>query len=368
MTHRFIKNGIVFLTIATFMVSSIAFAEVKFYGCLEIDTDYVQKTTDNGSNPDTEETAFDQAGWVKLAATNRKDLDNLFFETKAEVLAKIDGTVAVDDAWGKMGNSMVDIQIGRFEGWCFYELGQDVFIVDAPNGPGRYEVNFARGRRNESGQIALHIFPNEIFGFELGTVYGSEVQNVYGPNSSPAAAITTSDVEFNYIGVRPVVGLTLNNFIALAGFDYLSGTPQNDDLKDEDNRMGYGILLKAVFEPVTFCLNYASGTKDGKEYSDSGALGDKAETTTTTYGGYCNLNIGKDTLGVGFNMTNEEIKNNPAESDHMQYFVSYAHPLPIEGAILKFGVSMAQATQEQSGVSDLEHDAIGCRMRINYYF
>jgi hypothetical protein len=315
-------------------------AEIIFNGDLEVDTSYVTTSQD----PSTDTTLYDMGGRIKIAPSVRKEADKLFMEAKTDVLCKLDGTVAIDDAWGKIGTSAYDVQVGRFEGWGLFDKGVDIIIVDAPGGPGRYEANYARGRTGGPGQLALHVSPTDVFGFEAGIVYGNEGDD-------------------NVIGLRPVVSVTAGPVQFAAGVDMLNATPKDSDADNETSKLGYGAKVKATFGIATFGINYASGTVDGKDATGA----DLDEETTNSMGGYCDLGIGKGTFSLGAFYTTWEQKDNDYGKEQMQYHASYSHPLPIDGAAIKFGISHANATQE-SATGDIDSDAMGFKVRLNYAF
>jgi hypothetical protein len=325
-----------------FIFSATTFADtspITFTGDLEVDTSYQTSSED----PDTDTTTYDQGGRIKVSPAARKEEGNLFVEAKADILAKLDGSVAIDDAYGKMGSSIFDVQVGRFEGWSLFDKGVDIIIVDAPNGAGRYEANFARGRMGDAGQVALHVTPNDVFGLEAGFVYGNEGDD-------------------NLLGARPVIKTTFGNFEIAAGLDYLNITPKNDDADGEITKFGYGAKAKAVFGIATLGVNYARG--EGGKDADGAHIDD---VTTTSLGGYCNLAVGKDTLSLAAFLTNQEEDDSSFENQHAQYFITYAHPLPIDGAVIKIGASRATATQETAN-GDVDSDSLGFKVRLNYAF
>jgi hypothetical protein len=326
-----------------FLFCADTFAEtspITLTGDLEIDTSYQTGSLD----PDTDTTTYDQGGRIKVSPTARKEAGNLFFEAKADILAKLDGSVAIDDAYGKMGNSIFDVQVGRFEGWSLFDKGVDIIIVDAPNGAGRYEANYARGRMGDAGQVALHVTPNDVFGLEAGLVYGNEGDD-------------------NLLGARPVIQTTFGNFEIAAGLDYLSMTPKDDDAESETTKFGYGAKAKAVFGIATLGINYASGTVGGKDADGA----DIDDVTTASLGGYCDLAVGKGTISLAAFLTNQEEDGSSFENQHTQYFITYAHPLPIDGAVIKIGASQASATQETAD-GDVDSESLGFKVRLNYTF
>ena len=341
-----------------------ALAELTLNADLEIDTSYLSTDdddTDRGntdSTADQQTTTYDLAGRIRVVPGIRKESGRLFMEAKAEILAQLDGDVTVDDAWGKIGTSLVDFQIGRWEAWDLFYKSNDMLIIDAPNGPTRYETNFARGRFGAPGQAAIHVFPAEALGFEVGAVYGNELDDDDDDDDNDAN---------NKIGVRPVIDVKLGNFNLFGGVEYVQTTSTIDDdsiesLK-EATQFGYGGRLQAVFGIATLNLQYAHGIEGGKD--DVGV--ELADETTDSCGALLDLGVRSDVLTLGSFFTTWEQDNNNYEKDHCQYYAAYAHPLPIDGATIKFAVAYATSTEETAG-EDIDSDALGFKMRLNYDF
>lgn len=324
------------------------YAELSLSGDLEIDTSYTDKSTDaTASTAATDTTEYDLGGRIKVVPDARTEVGNLFFEAKAEILVKTDNTdgngVQVDDAWGKMGTSSFDAQIGRFEGWNLQDESNDMLIVEAPTGAARYEANFARGRRDGAGQLAVHAFAGDVFGFEGGFIYGKEGTD-------------------NVFGVRPVCDFKAGNFEFVAGVDYLTLTPQDEAGLSETTNLGYGARIKAVLGIATLGINYASVNVEETNTAGVGL----PDETTQSFGGYCDLALGDGVLTLAAFSTNWEEDNNPYEQGHNQYYIAYAHPLPIDGVTIKFAVSQASASNDDPTIAD--SDTLGFKMRLNYNF
>lgn len=358
--------GTVALIMTLIFFGSPVQAEITIAGDLETNTHYVTTSTD----PSTDTTEYDLSGRVNIVPSVRNEAGNLYMESTANILCNLDGTVSIDDAWGKIGTSVFDVQIGRFEGWSLFDKGVDIIIVDAPGGASRYETNAARGRMGTPGQLALHVLPNDIFGFEAGFVYGNDsYSDTYtvtetDPDTGEDVEVETdTDVSVNVVGVRPVISVTAGPVVFSAGVDYLMATPKDDDGNYEKTQVGYGAKVKATFGIATLGLNYASGTEDGKHSNDT----DFVEQTTNSFGGYCDLGLGKGTLSLAAFYTTLEQEHSSYDKNHTQYFVSYSHPLPVEGAVIRFGVSGANATKE-SASGDIDSDALGFKVRLNYAF
>jgi hypothetical protein len=340
-------------------------AEVSLSGDLEIDTTYEttndEKDTD-AATADEEKTIYDLGGRIKVVPSVRQEAGNLFMEVKAEILAKTDSTLATDDVWGKIGTSTFDVQIGRFEGWSLHDKSNDVLIVDAPTGVERYEAKLARGRADQPGQLALHVLPSDAFGLELGFIYGKN--DTYEGFDTDMDPDTTEETEVNVVGARPVIQSKFGPVEIAVGAEMLNATAKDEDaVKNDYSLTGYGARAKATFGIVTLGINYASGTIGGSD-ANGADLDDK---TTNTMSGYCDLALGEGTLSLAGFLTNWEQDNNTTEATHNQYYIAYIHPLPIDGASIKFAVSQATATEETDS-GDIESDNLGFRIRLNYSF
>lgn len=323
-------------------------ADFSVVGDLEIDTTYSAKSTD----PDADETEYDLNGRIKVQPTARKEAGNMYMEAIAQILAKVDGSAGIDDAWGKIGTSKFDIQIGRYEGWNLYDESNDMLIVDAPTGAARYKANYARGRMDGAGQLALHVLPNDAFGLEVGLVYGQDSDD-----------LGAGDVDVNQVGIRPVILTKFGPVEFSAGADMLTITPQDDNAEGEISKVGFGARVKAAFSIVTLGIDYANGTEGGTDATTGNDLDDQ---TTSSIGGYCDLALGKGVLTMGGSFTTLEKDSDDYTQEHNQYYVAYAHPLPIDGAAIKFAVSQASASNDDPAIED--SDALGFKVRLYYAF
>jgi hypothetical protein len=318
-------------------------ADINLGGDLEIDTSYASTSEDTTTATTQDIIEYDLSGRIKIVPSVKTEAGNLFMEAVAEILAKTDGTAEIDDAWGKIGTSIFDVQIGRYEAWTLFDESNDMLIVDAPNGAGRYKADNARGRMDSAGQVALHVLPSDALGLEMGFVYGN-------------------DGDDNVIGFRPVVNSTFGPVEVAVGVDMLNTTPKDDSVQNSDtSKLGVGARVKAVFGMATLGINYASGTEENDATPN-------ADKTTNSMGGYCDLTLGNDAvLTLGAILTHYEEDNSSYENEHSQYYIAYAHPLPIDGAAVQFALSQAAATQEAAG-GDLDSDALGFKIRLNYSF
>jgi hypothetical protein len=323
-------------------------ADVSLSGDLEIDTAYTAKSTD----PDTDETEYDLGGRIKVIPAARTESGNLYMEAVAQILAKTDGTTAMDDAYGKIGSSIFDVQIGRYEAWNLQDESNDMLIAEAPTGAARYEANYARGRIDSAGQLALHVLPSDTFGLEVGFVYGQDSEDLgYG-----------ADTDVNVVGARPVILTRFGPVEFSAGADMMNITPQDDSLEADISKLGFGARVKATISIATLGINYASATEGGTDTTGN----DLDDQTTNSMGGYCDLALGKGVLTMAGFFTTLEKDSDDYTQEHNQYYVAYAHPLPIDGATIKFAVSQASASNDDPAIED--SDALAFKVRLNYNF
>jgi hypothetical protein len=318
-------------------------AEVNLTGELEIDTSYMT-SIDKNTYPREDEAIYDLSGYLKLVPAMRKEADNLFAEAKAEFLVSTDTWVGTGDVWGKIGTPRFDVQIGRYQAWSLFEAtSNDMLIVDAPSGTPLYQADYARGRMDGAGQLALHAFVADSYEFEASFVYGSDEDN-------------------NMYGLRPVINAYFGHVAVAAGIDFLNTTPKSESEQNETTKLGYGARMNAVFGKATAGIDYASGTVSGKDYDGV----DLDHETTNSIGAWCEWAMGKGTLTVAGFWTNWEQDNNSYEKEHLQYFIVYAHALPIDGAAIKFAVSQAFASNDNPKVGDSE--ALGFKVRLCHTF
>jgi hypothetical protein len=355
------KKGLSFTVLASsimlFLLCTPIQADVSLSGDVELDTSYTANSTD----PDTDETVYDSSGRIKVIPAARTETGKLYFEAIAQILVKTDGTAAVDDSYAKIGSSVFDVQVGRWEAWNLYDESNDMLIVEAPTGAARYKANYSRGRIDSAGQIALHVLPTDAFGLEIGFVYGQDDQDLGYDTSVPPDG-ETDPINVNMVGFRPVILTKFGPVEFSAGADMMNITPQDDSREAEISKLGFGARVKAVFSIVTLGINFASGTEGGTDTAGN----DLDDQTTNSIGGFCDLALGKGVLTMGGSITSLEKDSDDYTQEHNQYYLAYAHPLPVDGATIKFAVSQATASNDDPTIAD--SDAMAFKVRLNYNF
>lgn len=341
------------------MMAVPALAGVDWSGDVEVNTDLAGHS--NGSDT----TEMSMGGRVEVTAASKKENeDGMFVAGQGQIEIGIDGSPATADAWGQIGTPSFSFKLGYFEAEGLYSKGEDIYIAEA-GGPGRYEANAALGR--DSGGMALDFNVSDNMMIQIAAIYGNETQS--GDYIEAEGTVVAADgsewtlydwesysVPANKIGFRPLVKFSNETVTAKVGFDYLMLTPQDSDADGESTTMGFGADLSASFGNMTVGVSAASKTDDGESWID-GSSGEEVQTTNAS--AYLTMAMGDNTLGFGGGYTTEDSNDNT----EMYGFASYAMPLPVEGAALKFGASFASAE-----VGDHEPTAFGFRVRLNYDF
>jgi hypothetical protein len=324
------KKGLLCLVVVALMVVPSAFAEPQFSANVESNTDF----TSSGNGTDT--TTFAQGGRVCLTVESKKESDSGFFVAgKGQAMIDFGGSTNVDDSWVQVGTSGFSLKVGRFEGEGVFSKGQDIFIVGTANGPGRYEMNGIRGR--SPNQLALDFSAGENMSIQIGAIYGNgDYIGIDG---------------VNIIGARPVVKFSSDTFTIKAGAEFAKAIAQDNDAEEEATLLGFGVDASATMGSITAGACAARSSEEGKDADGN----DTEEATTLSAWGYLTMSMESgSSFGIGAGMTDID-----ADDNHIQGFVSYVQPLPVDGAYIKFGGSYAKFGDES---------AFGGRVRFNYDF
>jgi hypothetical protein len=365
-------NAISKLMLTAFATVALAIpamaGEVKMSGNVEINIDYKTDVVDYDEDmidlDNVEKTYYDHGGRAELVAEGSTKAGDLVASGKGCMELKVDGTVGVCDVWVKVGTSNVDVQVGRFEKIGVYSKGLDIYLLEAPGTTvddddgedielpmyGIYEANYVRGRG--PGDLALH-FNGENFTLELGATYGSQNNE-------------------NYIGFRPAADVTFGPINLVAAFESLTIKPQDNDAEGQTTKTGAGIKVKYTTDMLEVGVNLTNGNEGGEVDDDN----DKDEVTRTTMGLYGTFKFDGKEAGAGFHTTkgvNDMEATLGEDSEDYEttsntFFVSYAHPLPVEGAAIKLGLSTANGEAEYDGDGVYTSSANGMRVRFWYEF
>jgi len=329
---------------------------IALSGYFWTDVGYMQRQNARAGQYDSD-AAYAQGRFV-LAAEYYAELSDLFAHSKVELIGfvneftKSQFEAHVLDAWVMFGQRLWDVQIGRFLAWEVYHRGQGIELFTAEEagalgGPSLAWLELTRGYRNESGQLAVHLYPWRFLSFELAGVYGQESNQ-------------------NNYGVRPVVDLHLGGFQMMGGFEYLTQQPQKSADKVEVTSMGFAGKLQYAFPYVTVGANVGWASVD---YIDIQGLTDSDKTyDKLSVGGFADVDFGLGSVGLGFHYTRQENEQDEVNT-HQQMFASYLHRLPVDGLSLKlvYGFALARIEDNDVGAS-WENTMHSVRLRVAYDF
>jgi hypothetical protein len=327
------------LTLATLFVVPAAFAELKWGANVETNT-----TFENFSDGITEN-VYTNSGRVEVAVESETRNEGGYFVGGKGCFEIGDGGYASCDMWVRLGTDKAYLKVGHWEAENMFPAGEDVYVASAGTAS-FYKVGALRGR-NPDG-MGLLITPSEALTLDLKIAYDN-------------------DGEDNWLGARPVAIFKAGNLTVKAGAEYVLINPFDTDSDEEDTLFGGGVNVTLSAGNLTFAVNAAYGKEDVTVVDTTVDEVTGIETTTKTdadekvmsNGGYITMKMGDNTLGLGGAYT----KMDEADADEMYAFVSYAMPLPVENAFVKFGGSFSSGND---GSEDLT--AFGARVRFNYTF
>lgn len=259
--------------VAAALVSVSAFAAPTITSNIELDN---YSITGSG---------LQQAGRVETNLTSKMGAD-AFVAAKAAVLAKKDGTVAVDDMWIQLGNSAVNAKLGRFEAADLFPLGKDVIVAKSNSALG-YNAGNLRGRK---GSSEFH----GTLGFNLNPMLSAEVGVIEHKGS-------TADAK----GLRPVVTANFGTFKISAGIESVKASTGNytgTGLTARYNLDGGHINASIANAKISNVKSNSFGLNGTFGPFGLGLIQDKSAATkgTTVYAAYTVANL----FGVsGANMT-----------------------------------------------------------------
>ena len=318
------KKTILYTAIVSGLLSAGAIhAAPSFNADFELDTTTVSKSVGDST--------YTQSGRVALNVTGEHTAGDNFVSGKGTALLRIDGRTGVDDAFIKLGNSVWDLQAGRFEAANLFPLGKDV-VVEHAGGVDVYNAGKARGRAGSggSGQIALHVNASENVKFELGTIYGD----------------TDGDDTTAISGVRPVVTIMTDSVTYTAGFESIS---YDKTATEKVDMSGYG--LAANFNVGAANVNLAAASSKDDET-------DKKVTSLTA-----NMTYGNFGLGLISSSVDNKTGDDPSL---LTTYVAYSMPLlDIENATVTFAASHSTADKVAATTND---KTTAARVRFNYNF
>lgn len=304
-----------------------------------VDTGYLSR--DNAQAGQYDQVANYMQGRFVFSAAFTKTFGDFYATARGELMGLVNEFAKSQyephtlDAFLRIGHQKWgDVTVGRFLGWEVYYRGQGIELFTAEEAgalgaPTLYLLDFTRGYRNESGQIAIHAYPFEGFGIEVAGVYGQESNQ-------------------NNLGVRPVLSFEIGDFLAVAGYEYLKQSAQTEADKVDITSSGFAGRLQYTLGPVTFGAN---GSRAHIDYIDIQELVDTDRTLDrSSVGGFADIDFWNNSIGLGYHRTFQD--NEQGESNtHDQLFVSYLYRLPIKGLSLKLVYGFASGHIEDIDTS-----------------
>jgi hypothetical protein len=268
-----------------------------------------------------------QGGRVELNTLAQRALGDYFILGKGTMVMRNGGDLGTDDMYLKLGSSLWDLQLGRFEAADLFPKGKDV-IVEHAGGVTVYEANFVRGRANEGGQIALHVNATDNLQFELATFYGDN--DTLGADGKL------------FSGVRPSINYKGDRFLLGAGIEALRREVDGDTF----TQMGYGLTAGVELGGNLLRANFAQ--------LDDKPTGGKV----TTLG----LNVLRGNFGAGLVHSLNDGAGAGGDPEVTTVYAGYTIPLlGLDGASITFGASYSLA-DNVSGDDSLA----AARVRFNY--
>lgn len=279
-------------------------AGVAFDANIETNTDFHKKTADIDT--------VTNGGRVEVNANAELMKSGDFFvNAKGTVGLKLSGgDTYVDDAWIQVGNSSVDLKLGRFEATNLFPLGKDV----ASNIVVGYSGNELRGRKTDG---RLHAALNANLGGGLGLEVG---------------LVTEKQAAGASYGLRPVIKYTAGPLSLAAGVEAIKADGTGASATGAAVTLGYAISSDASMN-----VNFAN----------------KSKTDESSFG----VNATFGAAGVGFVRSKNDMSNTKTTS----VYAAYTFPLfGVKGASITPALGVTKVTGASSDNA--------FRVRMNYAF
>jgi hypothetical protein len=268
--------------------------------------------------------------------------------------------INADDVFGQLGQRQWwDFKLGRFRMWRVYHKGRgfDLFTLEdigacKPTGSGcsqsvttnfaphTYEVSMIYDR-GTVGHAAFHAYPAKFLAFELGGAYGATDagQNLLGGRLASVGHVSFGRISLaaEYQYARPAQ--------KKQSPDPITGVNVDCPKCSVSNGYGVGGGLEFNLQPVELGANYA--WNKGTAYSvANGTLDGTASATTTSLGGYAELDAGvlifKRSLIFGFGLNRTEVLDRVGTfQQHYQGAAYVVYPLGFNNASIKLVLSRA---------------------------
>lgn len=367
-------------------------------GSIWVDSGYEKISREAARSPSTQ--MYLQQGRAVLRVTPTYTSGRFFIQGQVELVGnqcQVAGNVCLqastfdtDDLWVRVGYwNLVDLKVGRFEGWELYHTGMGLDIntlerlgaqrngTPAPadlQTPNYYGVNYLHDRPSAGlgvGYVALHVYPSEILRFEMLGELGTD-------NS-------TQDGQ-NYLGVRPSAILDIGWLKIKAGAEYekvTKGTQVFDsntnaliDSKAKRTRKGVGGCVLLVLDPA---IEFGANIGAGQQFfapGDQGIASATSPSQTTSVGGFVNFSPVKLWLiGAGVNWTTQYdtfYASGSADPDYMAHLQGFGavQYLLAKQLFIKavFGYARADFKPSDKSIQTWSNYMYSARVRLMYLY
>lgn len=315
------------------------------------------------SGVNTAPKGISQSGRVEMNASGKVGTD-MFIAGRASLIMGKNGGASTDDMWVQLGNSFVDVKLGRFEAADLFPIPRDAYIPIANYDESRqvtvtapvFSIDPTTGTIvstsatttttpiTAAGAVYRGSFLRGRFGDDR--FHGALTFNVGNGLSAELGMVASDKERGNVTGFRPVVTYTAGPLMVRGGYESFK-------LGDSKNASGYGLTGSYDLGGITLSANYASATLDWVDGRDS-----------TTYGLFVNTAMG---IAAGWIESEDSGGTNSAALGNFKtrtLYAAYTMPLfDLKGASMTTGI----ATSQGSGSNNA--DTInGIKVRFNYAF
>jgi hypothetical protein len=372
---------------AVLLVAPAAFAEttstMSISGDVETNSTFEISTTEKGAgNDDLTQTGMTHDGRTHITFDGRTESDSGWFgAAKGDAMIATSGTTGVDDAWVQFGTSSFSMLVGRVEMESAFSKGQDTYIAEAPNMPGRYQGDFFRGRvGGGAGHVQMDFNLGEASAFQLGIMLGGADQGTTyvststDPNTGAVVTeVLSTDIGVNVWGARPQFKYSSGSLTVKLTGEFGMYTPKSDkycvDGYCDDNnasltQMGGALDVSGTFGSMEAGIASAYGMETGTTIDDA----DLADTALMAIFGWMKMAVGEaDTFGAAVGYQMKDVEDSTTDTG-IETYVSYAHQLPVEGLKVTFAGSYAMASTDPEVGEGVDNSGFGVRCRFNYDF
>ena len=302
-----------------------------------------------------------QSGRVEMNASGKVGAD-MFVAGRASFLAQKSGGAATDDMWVQLGNSAVDLKLGRFEAADLFPIPRDAYIPIA---------NYDISKQTPSTFLTYTFDPltgEPVAKFaptipitSAGAVYrgsalrgrmgadvfhGALTFNVGGGLSAELGVVASDKSRDNITGLRPVLTYMAGPLMVRGGFESFARG-------NSEKASGYGLTGSYDLGGITLSANFASAKLN---YVD--------DRKSRTYGVFMNTAMG---FAAGYIASEDSGGTNSVALGKFKtstLYAAYTIPLfDIKGA----SATAAIATSDGGGSNNAEK-VNGAKVRFNYAF